>query len=643
MKIILKSIIALSCFVLIWNFIPANLSIASTTDGTIDSTYKYAWGENIGWINFGCDNCNAHVTDSGLSGYALGENTGWIYLSDVVNDNEGNLSGYAWGENIGWIKFNPTNGGVIINSSGEFTGSALSENVGWIIFGGDYKVKTDWRPASSRIACNNGLDDDSDGQTDYPNDTGCTSISDTDETNPATGGTSSGSYLPGRNPYKPEIVVPETKIETIVDNIGDGIKETSKEIINKIIPDFLKPEKQEEEIPTEEIVRSGVPQVFSGAWNILPRESINNFVLDSLPADLLRLANKFPDLGDTLKKVGVHKITDIEKLMNANLVLPGLTEISGLPHNVSLANLTPESKAQIPSEIIFARTGGQLIDFNMALSVDDKGKTEQKIRTIVGKPLHLIVKLDNPAKSVKGYVVLKSTAKESDLSLREIISSKLFASSILAYPEQKPVLVENKLVLLEFEYTDPDNDGFYTADIDSSLVEGEYEIITVLDFEDPNMGKKEIRLITVVDPEGYIYTNSTLGKVRIEGATASLYWFNGATRDYDLWKAREYQQINPQITDDTGKYSFLVPPGKYYLKVEHARYNYYQSEIFEVTEGSGVHMNIELKAKGGWLFRMIDWKIILVVILGVLLIYIFYRDKIREKFFRNVLEDKLKV
>ena len=128
-------------------------ALASTTDGTIDPNnegYKYAWGENIGWINFGTSNGNVHVTDSALSGYALSETVGWINLDGVVNDGEGNLSGYAWGENVGYIKFNPTNGGVTINSSGEFSGSALSENVGWIIFGGDYKVKTDWRPASIR-------------------------------------------------------------------------------------------------------------------------------------------------------------------------------------------------------------------------------------------------------------------------------------------------------------------------------------------------------------------------------------------------------------------------------------------------------------------------------------------------------------
>ncbi len=119
---------------------------ASSTDGTIDQTYRYAWGENIGWIDFGTANGNVHVTAAGLSGYALSETVGWINLGSVANDGSGRLSGYAWSENTGWINFSPTNGGVTINASGEFNGAALSENAGWIIFGGAYKVKTDWRP-----------------------------------------------------------------------------------------------------------------------------------------------------------------------------------------------------------------------------------------------------------------------------------------------------------------------------------------------------------------------------------------------------------------------------------------------------------------------------------------------------------------
>lgn len=140
-------------------------SFASTTIGTIDSTYKYAKGldANVGKINFGLSLGNVLVTDSAITGYAWGENIGWINLAPtnggVTNNGEGTLAGYAWGEHTGWINFVPTNGGVTINSSGDFLGYAWSQNYGWIIFncatnsscGSDnFKVVTDWRPVSVR-------------------------------------------------------------------------------------------------------------------------------------------------------------------------------------------------------------------------------------------------------------------------------------------------------------------------------------------------------------------------------------------------------------------------------------------------------------------------------------------------------------
>lgn len=113
---------------------------------------KYAYGENVGWINFEPLLGNGvTVTDDAVAGYAWSENIGWINLSPVnggvVNDGAGNLSGYAWGENVGWINFAPTGAGVSIDpSTGEFSGYAWGENVGWIAFapnGGG--VKTLWK------------------------------------------------------------------------------------------------------------------------------------------------------------------------------------------------------------------------------------------------------------------------------------------------------------------------------------------------------------------------------------------------------------------------------------------------------------------------------------------------------------------
>ncbi|MDB5244150.1 MAG: hypothetical protein JWN18_20 [Parcubacteria group bacterium] len=139
----------------------AQHTLASTTDGTVSTTDRWAWSENAGWIDFGTTAGNVHMTDSALTGYAYGENVGWISLNcsntsscgtnsyAVTNDGSGTLSGFAWGENTGWVDFAPSAGGVTINSSGVFSGYAYSENLGWIVFAVDHPVTTDWRVASS--------------------------------------------------------------------------------------------------------------------------------------------------------------------------------------------------------------------------------------------------------------------------------------------------------------------------------------------------------------------------------------------------------------------------------------------------------------------------------------------------------------
>ena len=55
---------------------------------------------------------------------------------------------YAWGENIGWVDFSK----VVIDNNGYFTGGAYGENIGWITFNKDEAsgVLTDWRPKSER-------------------------------------------------------------------------------------------------------------------------------------------------------------------------------------------------------------------------------------------------------------------------------------------------------------------------------------------------------------------------------------------------------------------------------------------------------------------------------------------------------------
>ncbi|MCK5476188.1 MAG: fibronectin type III domain-containing protein [Candidatus Pacebacteria bacterium] len=57
-----------------------------------------------------------------------------FFISAKVVVADGIFSGYAWGENIGWINFAPTGGGVSVNSSGDLYGYAWGENIGWLSF-----------------------------------------------------------------------------------------------------------------------------------------------------------------------------------------------------------------------------------------------------------------------------------------------------------------------------------------------------------------------------------------------------------------------------------------------------------------------------------------------------------------------------
>ncbi len=135
----------------------------------IDAINKWAWGTNVGWVNFSADTGGVTVYADHLEGYAWGENIGWIRMgtcesgspctysntsaSDygVNNDGAGYLSGFAWSSNTGWINFDPSGEEQVKIDplSGDFNGYAWGENIGWISFQNanvPYKVNTTWQP-----------------------------------------------------------------------------------------------------------------------------------------------------------------------------------------------------------------------------------------------------------------------------------------------------------------------------------------------------------------------------------------------------------------------------------------------------------------------------------------------------------------
>jgi len=657
---------------------------ASSTYGAIDSVYQHAWTENMGWALFGLSEGNVHVSDSELTGYAWGENIGWISLNcsntdscsavdyKVANDGEGNLTGYAWSENGGWIVFNPAGGGVSINSEGYFSGYAWSENGGWISLNCsntdscsavDYKVRTDWRPRSARAQCNNALDDDGDGKIDFPDDPGCGSLADNDETDQAAvipislGG---GTAPPAEQ--KEETVVPEEKKEqekSFVEKTKEKAKEIAeeaKEISEKVsalpkkIKELFTQEKEEKktEEKIEELVSKEAPLALQGKWNLLFQEPLGEFVLAPLPEEIEVLSEKFPSLNQVFAKLDITKASDVKKLQALKLTLPGLSERIDLKAELGMADFAPfkgfpltelplSIKEKIPSEVVFARAGEGLIDFNIELTLTEQGRVSQRINAVSGRTLQLVLKPESPVKAVRGYLVFRNrlaVLEKQGFEIKSILAS-LSASFPSSEQEQanKPE-IEEKMLVLEFEYEDEDKDGIYTASITAPLVAGEYEVISVIEYQDPDLGVKALRMITVVDPEGYIYERKGDKETRVPGAVVSLFWLNPESKLYEIWPAEEFNQENPQITNQTGEYSFLVPEGFYYLQVEAPGYPLYKGGSFQVKEGRGVHQNIELKGRF-WFLGFFNWQNVLLFLVIVFLFYNFYRDKIREKLLRK--------
>src|SRR5215216_4951863 len=100
--------------------------LASETDGRIESGASFAWGENMGWINFAPSVSGSYyglsVTDAAVTGFAWSSNSGWINFNPtasgqgVSNTPSGQLSGRAWSSVFGWVQMD----GVTIGPSGAF-------------------------------------------------------------------------------------------------------------------------------------------------------------------------------------------------------------------------------------------------------------------------------------------------------------------------------------------------------------------------------------------------------------------------------------------------------------------------------------------------------------------------------------------
>lgn len=140
----LVSMIIASCFMF-------NVPFVAHAGTTINAANHYAYGANLGWLDWRGDTSNgAVIGDYVCSGYIYSANVGWINLGSgaptnsiryqnlsandcgVNHDGVGNLRGFAYGANIGWINFENTGAPKVDLATGRLSGSVYSANCGWI-------------------------------------------------------------------------------------------------------------------------------------------------------------------------------------------------------------------------------------------------------------------------------------------------------------------------------------------------------------------------------------------------------------------------------------------------------------------------------------------------------------------------------
>jgi len=347
--------------------------------------------------------------------------------------------------------------------------------------------------------------------------------------------------------------------------------------------------------------------------------------------------------------------------------------ISGKPIVALISKATPLEgmskvvKEAIPEDLVFVRTSDEFIDISTKVEITSNNKIEKKLTVSSNQDLKLAIKPTNnkDVEGVKGYLILKEIDRTSMNDTTKPVVRNTWLNSLISpvyamdlrlprisgnrgrvLGEQDSLLLEDGgqkealdpkpdqlLVLMEFDYLDEDNDGIYTTGITTPPVEGTFEILTAISYKYQKV-PKIVKLTTIIDPEGYVYGQTDMGKARIENAKVSLY-LQTSENEYVLWPASEFNQENPQITTDNGKYSFLVPEGTYYLTVEANNYHSYQSNTFEVREGENIHENVELKVIHNWWSIFVSWKfwmtvgiIVFIILITVIIIVV---NKLRRR------------
>lgn len=102
-----------------------------------------------------------------------------------------------------------------------------------------------------------------------------------------------------------------------------------------------------------------------------------------------------------------------------------------------------------------------------------------------------------------------------------------------------------------------------------------------------------MQIIVLIDPSGYVFEGSMDN--RLEGVTAEVRQLQGD--EWVKWNAEFYGQVNPQVTDENGRYGWDVIQGKWRVVFSKEGYETYTSRIVNVPPAE-TQLNVPLVRQG---------------------------------------------
>lgn len=105
-----------------------------------------------------------------------------------------------------------------------------------------------------------------------------------------------------------------------------------------------------------------------------------------------------------------------------------------------------------------------------------------------------------------------------------------------------------------------------------------------------NRTKRTLNTVVVLENGRILASGKPVNK-----ASVAVYYFEPVSKQFVLWDGNPYGVVNPQKTDNEGKYKLFIPQGKYYLKVSASGYKDLVTNIFTVKQSLPVNSNFELE------------------------------------------------